>query len=233
MASAHDAVLGICVTAFRPISPHAAIQILDTADIGADLHRLLANLAMAGLVKGYARLIEGEAAGQPFTEVRDSRIDRDIWRRIVAEDRIAAVYEEASVHLYDDGDGNRVSVIGIRFDATSVNRAAAEHGAVPAAARAPIVTHIVPPANKPKPTPSPACDEPSAFTVVEVPIVAAVRQRAVLDPGTVALSIQETADVLGVSKGTVNKLIREGKLTIKKVGRRTLVQAVSVRALLA
>lgn len=233
MASAHDAVLGICVTAFRPISPHAAIQILDAADIGADLHRLLANLAMAGLVKGYARLIEGETAGQPRTEVRDSRIDRGIWRRIVAEDRIAAVYEEASVHLDEDGDGNRVSVIGIRFDATSVNRAAAEHGAVPAAAPAPIVTHIVPPAKKSRPAPSPAYDQSVPFTVVDAPVVSAGRQRAVLDPGTVALSIQETADVLGVSKGTVNNLINQGKLTSKKIGRRTLVQADSVRAFLA
>jgi hypothetical protein len=209
MASAHDAVLGICVTAFRPISPHAAIQILDAADIGADLHRLLANLAMAGLVKGYARLIESETIGQPRTEIRDSRIDWSIWRRIVAEDRIPAVYDDASVHLDDDGAGNRVSIIGIRFDAASVNRAAAEHGAVPIAVHAPIVTHVVPPGRKLRPAPSPVCEEQMPFTVVAAPVVPAGRQRAVLDPGTVALSIQEAADVLGVCKGTVNNLIKE------------------------
>jgi excisionase family DNA binding protein len=71
------------------------------------------------------------------------------------------------------------------------------------------------------------------FTVVDAPVASAGRQRGVLDPGTVALSIQETADVLGVSKGTVNNLINQGKLTIRKVGRRTLVQADSVRAFLA
>lgn len=39
--------------------------------------------------------------------------------------------------------------------------------------------------------------------------------------------------LLDVSEGTVNKFIRDGKLTIKKVGRRTLVQADSVRTFLA
>jgi excisionase family DNA binding protein len=71
------------------------------------------------------------------------------------------------------------------------------------------------------------------FTAVDAPVVASGRPRTVLDPGTVALSIQETADVLGVSKGTVNNLINQGKLAVKKVGRRTLVQADSVRAFLA
>jgi hypothetical protein len=99
------------------------------------------------------------------------------------------VYDDASVHLDDDGVGNRVSIIGIRFDVTSVNRAASEHGAVPVPPPVPIVTHIVPPAKKSQPAPSPACDEPVPFTVVDAPVASAGRQRAILDPGTIALSI--------------------------------------------
>nr|WP_276046548.1 MULTISPECIES: helix-turn-helix domain-containing protein [unclassified Sphingomonas] len=58
-------------------------------------------------------------------------------------------------------------------------------------------------------------------------------ERAALAPGTIALSKQETAEVLGVSIGTVNNLMSAGTLAYKKIGRRVLVQAESVRAYMA
>jgi excisionase family DNA binding protein len=57
--------------------------------------------------------------------------------------------------------------------------------------------------------------------------------RPVLDPNTVALSKDETAAILGVSLGTVNNMIGRGELVVKKIGRRVLVQADSVRALMS
>jgi len=46
------------VSAFRPISLKAALRLLDAAEIGADTQRMLVDLAMAGTVRDYARLIE-------------------------------------------------------------------------------------------------------------------------------------------------------------------------------
>lgn len=228
------------MTAFRPISPHDALQILDEAKIGADLQQLLANLAMAGVVKGYARLIETEVPGATRTEVRDSRIDRSIWRRVLAEGRVADVYQAGSVHLGGQGATDRVSVIGIRFDASSVATAASEHGYTPPSKLVAASKAAKPKALADPEQPTLALDsdahDPTATHVDGVNDTKAERPkkaRASLDPNTVALSVDEAAEVLGVSKGTVNNLVRAGKLTVTKIGRRTIVQADSVRALLA
>lgn len=231
------------MTAFRPISPQDALQILDEAKIGADLQQLLANLAMAGVVKGYARLIETEVPGAARNEVRDSRIDRSIWRRVLAEGRVADVYQAGSVHLGGQGAADRISVIGIRFDAISIAAAAREHGAAspppttasgfkgntakredavdPRQPRLALDPDVAPPAAA-APDDQDGDEQPKPRKV-----------RASLDAGTIALSIADTADVLGVSIGTVRNQIASGKLRVKKIGRRTLVQADSVRSLVA
>lgn len=219
------------MTAFRPISPAAAVQILDAGSVGAEHRRLLADLAMAGIIKAYARLIETDVPGGVRAEVRDSRIDRSIWRRIVAEDRAAEIFATGSVHLGGQGYGERISVIGIRFDASSVTAAASDHGLVPP----PIATSR---ASKTKAAPrqtvlpldggaEEAAEERSEASPQEF---ARPKPRAALEPNAVALSKGEAADVLGVSLGTVNNLIRRGDLIAKKVGRRVLVQADSVRS---
>lgn len=222
------------MTAFNPISPAAAVQILDAASVGAEHQRLLADLAMAGIIKAYARLIEKDVPGGVRAEVRDKRIDRSIWRRIVAEERTPDVFATGSVHLGGQGYGERISVIGIRFDASSVTAAASDHGLAPP----PITT-------------SRASKSKAASRQTVLPLDGAAEEavtegseaapkdparstpRAALDPNAVALSKGEAADVLGVSLGTVNNLIRRGDLIAKKVGRRVLVQADSVRSLMS
>jgi excisionase family DNA binding protein len=216
------------VTAFRPISPQAALQVLETAGVAVDKRGLLANLAMGGVVRAYAQVIETEVIGSPITEIRGSRIDRAIWRRIIAEGKIASIYDDGSVHLGGQGYVDRISVVGIRFDATSVTSAAADHGPAMPAPVAPVKASKQKPAAAPPPapvTPMPAAVEEMAAAVPP--------RRTVLEPGTVALSIPEAASVIGVSTGTVKNLIRRRELTIKKIGRRTLVQADSVRAFMA
>lgn len=219
------------MTAFRPISPQAAIQVLEAAGVAVDKRGLLANLAMGGVVRAYAQVIETEVIGTPITEIRGSRIDRAIWRRIIAEGKIASVYDDGSVHLGGQGYVDRISVVGIRFDAASVTSAAADHGPAMPAPVAPVKASKQKPAAAPPPplvtlvTPTPAAVEEVAAAVPP--------GRTVLEPGTVALSIPEAASVIGVSTGTVKNLIRRQELTIKKIGRRTLVQADSVRAFMA
>jgi excisionase family DNA binding protein len=199
---------------------------------------------MGGVVKGYARLIETDVPGSPRHEVRDSRIDRSIWRRIVAENKTADVFGVGSVHLDGPVAGQRISVIGVRFDQASVASAAQDHGQVPPAPIPAAPAKVVRGARATK-KPAPKAEQASlpldedggpdvvatdAEADAPIPKTAA---RPVLDPNTVALSKDETAAILGVSLGTVNNMIGRGELVVKKIGRRVLVQADSVRALMS
>ena len=49
---------------------------------------------------------------------------------------------------------------------------------------------------------------------------------------TIAASVNETARSLGLGRTKVYELINDGKLTTIKIGRRTLVKADSIRALI-
>lgn len=48
----------------------------------------------------------------------------------------------------------------------------------------------------------------------------------------IALTVTDTTKATGLGKTTTYKLIRDGKLTAVKVGRRTLVTLASIKALL-
>jgi excisionase family DNA binding protein len=212
------------MSAFQPISPSAAVELLEDADTGLDCAQLLADLAEAGRVRSYARLVEVSGVGRQTSEVRDGRIERAVWKRIVAEDKVAGVYATGSVRLGCDTDpAGAVSVLGIRFDEKSVMAAAVEHGRSKPAFR--------PAKLKAKPVAQVQHAEPVAEVVQAVAVEE--RPRRILPDGAVAMSVDEAAAVLGVSRGTVYKLMDTGALESKKVGGRRLVSAASVRALLA
>ena len=217
------------MSAFRPISPHAAIQIFSDADIGVDRQRLLADLAMAGVVKSYARLIETTALDAPRAEVRDSKIARGIWRQIITEEKIADIYQDGSVHLAGNQDAGRTSVIGIRFDEGSVRGAAADHGAIVPAQRKPIGDDAGKKVSAKKAAQRPVDSDPVAC-VEQAPVAP---KRALIEEGAIAISVQETASVLGVSVGTVYKEIGLGRLVSTKTGRRRLVSVDSIRSMLS
>ena len=214
------------MSAFQPISPRAALRLLEDADTGVDCVRLLADLAEAGLIKGYARLQEVSETSGATSEVRDARIDRPMWKRIVAEGKVAEVFGVGSVRLGIDSSDS-ASVLGIRFDEKSVKAAAVEHGRE----RQSAVTRR-------KPVPAATVQEIRSEPIVPPATVApaatpAKAPRKILAPDVVALSVDDTAEVLGMSRGTVYKLLEEGKLASKKIGGRRLVNADSVRGLLA
>ena len=56
--------------------------------------------------------------------------------------------------------------------------------------------------------------------------------RPTLFEGRLGCSIDETATALGVQRDTVYRFIAEGRLTISKLGRRTIVHVASIQQLL-
>ena len=211
------------MSAFRPISPRAAVQILEDADVGVDAALLLVDLAAAGVVKGYARLIESGASASAAVEVRNKRIDRVIWKEVVSEQVADQVYAVGSVRLSASG----TSVIGIRFDEKSVRAAAARHGEIPEEPAASIKVVQIKPASLP---PEPVSKPVEAIAPKEV---ASARPAPILDASRVSLSVAEAAGVLGLSRGTIYKLLDDGQLGSVKIGGRRLVNADSVRELIA
>ena len=215
------------MSAFRPISPQAAVQILDAADVGINADARLLDLAVAGIVKGYARLIETDTPGKPHQEVRDSRIGRDLWRRIVHDNKTPDVYSAGSVHLEAVGDAaamGRTSVIGIRFDAKSVHAAATDHGSI-----APLPPLVKATCSDTRPAPTPPIAAPTENAQAPLP---PVTRPPLIEEGAVSISIEDAAAAIGVSRGTIYNWIAQGRLIAPKIGNRRLVSVDSIRALL-
>lgn len=118
--------------AFNPISPSQAAALVEAAGI-SDPMAFLANNAVAGLVKGYARWMERLQPTGTREEIRDKRISPELWRRIVAEGRVADVFT-GTVRLdgsTEFGGGPRYTIVGIRFDDVSLFQLVIAHGNAP------------------------------------------------------------------------------------------------------
>lgn len=226
------------MVAFVPISPAAARQLLDgvsTEDEGV----LLSDFVEAGLIRAYARVIETFSADGGRSEVRDAQIQRDLWRRIVAEGKVSQLLALSSIKL--DGDGlvggrPALMITGVRFNETNVRDVAAQHGVAtaaptPSASSVPKVSE--PRSMQPCPDAPPLIEniavEMEGPPVTETP---ASRPRANLPDGNVMVSIADTMDILDVSRGTVGNMIKRGDLASKKIGTRTLIPAESIRAMM-
>jgi len=203
------------MTAFRPIPPSAAVAMLDAPSIDARI--ILSDLAAAGLVRGYARLLKTQDA-EGTCEVRDSRMSRETWERIIAHDKIDDVFSTGSVRIPhgSQDDGPRLTAIGIRFDANSIASAATEHGLMTAKA-VHLSTFL-----EPAPDPSPA----SAPLVTSKGIKRHIR---IIPQGALQLTIDEAMAVLAVGRTTLYKLINDGTLEMKKTDGRSHVTTLSVR----
>lgn len=228
------------MVAFNPISPAAARHLV--GGVGTDdTNAILADFVEAGLIKAYARVVETLSVSGGRAEVRDARIPRDLWRRIVAEGKIADVWATGTVRLDSDGMvGGKPAVIitGIRFDERSVRDAASKHAAEP-------VATVIAPVRKPKVVVAPAAP-PSAdakvdllpdappLIEVEVPVVAApaVSKRG-LGADELCVSVKDAMEIIGIGRTTIYKLEKTGDLILTKVGGRTVVDATSIRKLLS
>lgn len=118
------------MTGFQPIPAQRLIATIEERATGVDVRRLIADFAEAGLIKSYARLMTKDRAPSP-DEIRDARIDREIWQRINRADAAGAIWATGSVRLSGADGGPELSIIGVRFEEAAVNSALERHGIVP------------------------------------------------------------------------------------------------------
>jgi len=210
------------MTAFKLIPPRSATDLLASAGL-EDGMTILANLCEAGVVKAYAQSMERVQPTGAREAWRDKRIPADVWRRIIAEGKIADV-ASGTVRLDGSpefGGGPRYTLIGIRFDPASVGKAASDHG------------HDVPlPA-------IPMAQGPARARKVEKPVsdVQPPAQTQPLSPPSRALvpadaetvTVEQAMRMTGLGKTTIYAMFKDGRLEQRKAGRRTLVTVASVR----
>lgn len=117
------------MTGFAQLSPLGAADVIEKASI-PEPQRLLADFAVAGVVRTYARVIETISAGTCAPRMLDATVSEAVWRRIIAEGKAEDVWATATARL--EGSPNlgtlAVSVFGITFNAADVQAAARRHG---------------------------------------------------------------------------------------------------------
>lgn len=185
---------------------------------GADPRMIVANFAAAGLIKSYARFLKTDIPGA-IRETRDCRLPHEIWEEIIVQEKVDEAFSIGSVRLTSNG---RVSVtaIGIRFDATSIDTVAGDHGLA---------------ALKVVVSPSPAIiAPPAAIEAIEKPAQVAKeiipKSMRSIPEGALQLTIDDTMAVLAIGRTTAYKLIGQGALVMKKTCGRSHVTMESVRA---
>lgn len=215
------------MSAFNPIPPRAAAELVDAAQIG-DAASVLVDFAIAGRVKGYARLVEMVDARGARSEVRDGRIPVALWRRIVEAGKIEDVVRAGTVRLPGSGligGEPAVTIIGIRFDDASINALIVQHSA--AARPAAGAKRSAKSPGEPVVIAAPLPLEPAAAPQP------ARRGPAAIPDGAVTVTIKQAMAALGLGRTTVDKLCGEGKLERIRVGGRALVTVESIRELAA
>lgn len=211
------------MTAFSPIAPNAAAELVDEAGLG-DATRILVDFAIAGLVKGYARWMEKVQPNGRREEVRDKRIPPELWKRIVAEGKVGEV-ASGTVRLdgsSEFGGGPKVTIVGIRFDDLSLQAVLAQHsGSARSVERA---------SKPPKPVSAPKPD--GEAVAPESPVAPAPAGLTAIPEGAVTVTIKQAMAAMGLGRTTIDKLCREGKLVRVRVGGRALITVDSIRALI-
>lgn len=216
------------MASFNPIAVGKALELIASARLGDDPAKVIADYAEVGLVKGYARLIETVTAEGHRNEVRDGKISREVWRRIIDENRANDIAAARTVRLPGSGlrgGASEVNVTGILFDEKSIRSVLARHshglGASSELRAVPAEIVVAGPRQ-----------QSAALVPVGVEPVACAKPDVTYDATAPAYSINEAAKILNVCRATINNHIRKGKLPWSKVGGRTLVGGDGVRALL-
>lgn len=219
----------VTLSSFNLIAPQKALDMIAAAGFGDDPAKVIADYAAGGIIKGHARLLEITASGQQRRDVRDQIISRDVWRRIIDEDKTGKIAAARAIRLAGSSVRGvpEIDITGIRFDERSVAAVVAQHGSNPhkpgESGPAVPVAHAVL-----RPTVPPVAEAATALTEPD----SKAKPRVIYDAAAPAYSVKEAAAILGVCRATVNNHMRRGTLPWSKVGGRTLVGGEGLRALI-
>lgn len=230
------------MSAFNPIGPNRAVEICDAAQV-ADAKAVIAEFAAAGLIRSYARLIETVQAEGKVLEKRDATIPRDLWRRIIAERKLADVWGNSTAKL--EGSSNlgtpAIKVVGIRYNETDIAKMAQAHGssfgdgtfdngsANATAKTGPTAEREII-AAPPRTGEQEAQASPAGTSAVKAK---ATKPRPAPNLNSITVSVNDAVALSNLSRSTIYTLMDKGALKSTTQGRRRLVVTQSLKDLLA
>lgn len=222
MAGLSVAVTEIVLTAFVPISPMKAIELVENAGI-LNARRVISDNAAAGLVKSYARVIETEPVAGGKDRLLGAAVPVDLWQRIIREGVVEDVWTGGTVRLAAGdliGGAPAVDITGIGFAEKHLHETIEHHrGHVSATPR-------------PK---KPAC-EPAEE--IAGPLSEPAAERHVPDPsaipaGALLCTIKQAMAALGMGRTKVNEMVADGRLVRVKIDGAARIEVASIQRLIA
>lgn len=209
------------MSAHQPILPAKAIELVKSRKLnGAE--GLLADFAAAGLIKTYALVREIRPVGGPTEVVRDAQIPTEDWERIVASEKIQSALNGGTVRLEGSplqGGTPSVFITGISFSESALVKVLDRYC-------------VDSPASITKQTSG--CEAQATMKCIAPSIEASEPKKEDVQPirsGDLTASVAQTEQATGLGRTTIDKLMRDGTLVRKKVGRRTLITVESIERL--
>lgn len=209
------------MTAHQPILPAKAIELVKSREFD-EADTLLADFAAAGLIKTYALVREIRPTGGPSEMLRDAQIPPEDWQRIIASENIQIALSGGTVRLQGSslaGGIPSVLITGISFSEAALVKVLDRYCVdSPVGIRKQAIGCDVQATTR--------CATSSAQpTQLQTEVVQPIRS------GDLTASVAQTIQATGLSRTTIDKLMRDGTLARKKVGRRTLITVESIERL--
>ena len=209
------------MSAHQPVLPAKAIELVKSRDL-EKADALLADFAAAGLIKTYALVREIRPAGGPTKVVRDAQIPAQDWERIVASKKIQAALDGGTVRLEGSllkGGTPSVYITGISFSEAALNKVLDKY-----CVESPVGVSKQ----------SSGCDAHATTKGIASSSEASEAKNEDVQPirpGDLTASVAQTEKATGLGRTTIDKLMRDGTLVRRKVGRRTLITVESIERL--
>ena len=209
------------MSAHQPVLPAKEIELVRSRDF-EKADALLAGFAAAGPIKTYALVREIRPAGGPTKVVRDAQIPAQDWERIVASKKIQAALDGGTVRLEGsplEGGTPSVLITGISFSEAALIKVLDRYC-------------VDSPVGVSKQ--SSGCDAHATTKGIAPSIAASEAKKGGVQPirpGDLTAPVAQTEQATGLGRTTIDKLMRDGTLVRKKVGRRTLITVESIERL--
>tara|TARA_Y100000296_G_scaffold5138_1_gene6454 strand:- start:1774 stop:2421 length:648 start_codon:yes stop_codon:yes gene_type:complete len=209
------------MSAHQPVLPAKAIELVKSRNL-EKADDLLADFAAAGLIKTYALVREIRPAGGSTKVVRDAQIPTQDWERIVASKKVQAALNGGTVRLDGSplqGGTPSVLITGISFSEAALVKVLDRY-----CADSPVRVSKQ----------SSGCDAHATTKGIALGSETSEAKKddvQPIRPGDLTASVAQAEQATGLGRTTIDKLMRDGTLVRKKVGRRTLITVESIERL--